>query len=134
MSRILLVAGSRSFAPKYDKKWNLVSGWPHSKMVNVFDQASYALDMTFSNVIHGGAQGVDMMAGEWARSKGYPVDVFLPDWDQFGKAAGYMRNRDMVEVATAAIVVWDGRSKGTRHTLDLLDHHLTPYVLVRREP
>lgn len=41
------------------------------------------------------------------------------NWDKYGKSAGYRRNKEMVDIASAAICFWDGKSKGTKHTIDL---------------
>ena len=43
--------------------------------------------------------------------------MFLADWDQFGKSAGYKRNIQMAEHADALIAIWDGKSKGTMHMI-----------------
>lgn len=130
--RALLVAGSRSFHPRFDRGVP-AGGWRVPKMFDVLDQASYALDQTFDEVIHGGARGVDVMAGQWAQQKGYPVRVFDADWAVHGRRAGYVRNQEMVNTCTAGIVVWDGESKGTRHTIDLLITSNKPFVLVVRD-
>lgn len=119
--RHLLVAGSRGF-----------DSWRQDALEHVLNQASYALDMKFGKIIHGGARGVDRMAGIWAESKGYPVSVYPAYWELHGKRAGYIRNSLMVEDADAAIIVWDGKSKGTKHTIDLMTASGKPYVLVVR--
>lgn len=128
--KALLVAGSRSFERVFDRGVP-VSGWSPSYMFDILDQASYALDMTFDTVIHGAARGVDIMAGSWAGRKGYPVVEYPAEWERFGKYAGYRRNVQMVADCAAAILIWDGESKGTRHTLDLLIMAAKPFVLVR---
>lgn len=40
------------------------------------------------------------------------------DWGRFGRAAGSYRNAEMAEYADAAIILWDGESRGT---LDMID-------------
>ena len=40
-------------------------------------------------------------------------------WDIYGKKAGYMRNEEMAKVADALVVFWDGKSKGTKHMIDI---------------
>lgn len=119
----MLVAGSRSFEDCY-----------LDSVFDVLSQASYCLDMTFDQIIHGGAHGVDRMAGKWAFNRGYPVVVYEPDWDGLGRRAGYVRNAEMVADCDAAIVLWDGSSRGTKHTIDLLMKGLDPFVVVLRDP
>ncbi len=121
--RRLLVAGSRTFHT-----------WPLGQVEDMLNQASYALDRTFDVVIHGGAKGVDQIAGLWASHKGYPVTVYPARWDIYGRRAGYIRNKIMVDLAEAALVVWDGKSKGTKHTMDLAVAAGLPLVIVVRNP
>ena len=71
-----------------------------------------------SVVICGGARGADQHGADLAREKGIPVEYYHADWDTYGKAAGYIRNRKMAEVADALIAVWDGQSRGTKNMIE----------------
>jgi hypothetical protein len=70
-------------------------------------------------IISGGAQGVDSIAAGYAEARGLSVVVFLPDWDRFGKSAGMIRNRQIVDAAQEVVAFWDGESRGTKGTIDL---------------
>ena len=70
-------------------------------------------------IVSGHARGADTLGEQYAMEKGYPLDSHPADWDKYGKSAGYRRNQEMVDVAQAAICFWDGKSKGTKHTIDL---------------
>lgn len=70
-------------------------------------------------VVTGGASGVDSAAEAAARERGIEVRVFRPDWEQFGRSAGIIRNRHIVSVAEMVVVFWDGKSRGTKYTIDL---------------
>lgn len=83
-----------------------------------------------SEVIEGGARGVDTIARWWAQGMGIKVTTIRANWKLHGKRAGYLRNATMVQEADQAIVVWDGKSPGTRHTIDLLLTTGTPSVIV----
>lgn len=48
-------------------------------------------------VIHGGARGADYLAGQFANHLGYDVEVHKANWDTYGKRAGYIRNKEMVD-------------------------------------
>jgi hypothetical protein len=50
-----------------------------------------------STIIHGGACGADSLAGSWAVLRKIPQVVFPARWDDFGKAAGILRNQQMLE-------------------------------------
>lgn len=69
-------------------------------------------------IIHGGAQGADALAHAWARDHNVFVTVIRPDWNTHGKAAGPIRNRQMVDVCDEVLALWDGHSRGTQSTIE----------------
>jgi hypothetical protein len=73
-----------------------------------------------TEVVSGGAAGVDTLGERWARAFHLPVQQFLAQWDDLGRGAGFARNREMAEYADALIAVWDGVSKGTSHMVDCM--------------
>jgi hypothetical protein len=66
-----------------------------------------------SEIVSGGARGIDLAGEAWAESYQIPIKRFLPDWDKYGKAAGHIRNGEMANYADALCLVWDGKSKGS---------------------
>lgn len=66
-----------------------------------------------SEVVSGGARGVDQLGEQWAAARGVRVARFVADWERFGRGAGYRRNREMAASADALVAVWDGVSRGT---------------------
>ena len=70
-----------------------------------------------TRIVSGGARGPDGMAERYARDKGIPCDVFAADWANLGKAAGIIRNTDIINAAEAVIAFWDGKSTGTKDSL-----------------
>jgi hypothetical protein len=78
-----------------------------------------ALDsMQITEVVCGGARGVDDCGRQWAISRGIPVKMFPADWDAHGRSAGPIRNRQMAMYADKLIAFWDGKSRGTRNMID----------------
>lgn len=71
-----------------------------------------------TQIISGGARGVDRLAGEYAASHGIAFTEYLADWEKYGKRAGFIRNCVMVGAADAVIAVWDGTSPGTKHSIE----------------
>lgn len=69
-------------------------------------------------VLSGHCQGPDLMGEEYARQRGYVVEVHPADWKQYGKAAGPKRNKEMAAAAHALIAIWDGESRGTKNMID----------------
>jgi hypothetical protein len=79
-----------------------------------------------SEVIEGGAKGVDEIAGLWACKKNIPVTVIEPQWRIHGLAAGPIRNEEMVKLGDAVIAIWNGRSRGTASTINYAKKHGKP--------
>lgn len=75
-------------------------------------------------VVSGGARGVDHAAEQWALRNGLKVEVIRPDWERFGRSAGFRRNEDLVEAIDCLVAFWTGTSKGTEHTIELAKKHL----------
>lgn len=74
-------------------------------------------------VVSGTANGADKLGEKYANEKGYKLKQFPANWDKFGKSAGYKRNEEMAKYAESLIVFWDGKSKGTKHMIDLAEKH-----------
>lgn len=70
-----------------------------------------------TEVVCGGAKGIDKIGEQWAQRKGIPIIYFLPDWNKHKKAAGFVRNKQMVDYADVLIAIWNGKSPGTAHTI-----------------
>ena len=71
-----------------------------------------------TEIIHGGASGADRTAACLAEDFGFTVREFKADWDGEGKSAGFKRNLRMLDESPDLVIAfWDGRSRGTRHTI-----------------
>ena len=71
-----------------------------------------------TEVVSGGAVGIDELGEEWSRKNNVRLTRFIPDWTSYGKAAGVIRNGEMASYAEALIAVWDGKSRGTKNMID----------------
>ena len=81
-------------------------------------------------ILHGNARGVDKVAGIWAYARDMDVKTYPANWEKYGKAAGPIRNKTMAMAADAAILIWDGVSKGTQNSRDLCILHNIPYTMI----
>ena len=70
-------------------------------------------------IVSGTARGADQLGERYAVERGLPIKQFPADWNTYGKSAGYRRNAEMAEYADAAVVFWDGKSRGSKHMIDL---------------
>lgn len=72
-----------------------------------------------TTIISGGARGIDSCAEDFAQASGYWFKLYRADWEKHGKAAGYIRNKEMATAGEALLLIWDGKSKGSKHMRDL---------------
>jgi hypothetical protein len=86
-----------------------------------------------TEVISGTARGVDRLGEQWATNFNIPIRKMPADWDKYQKAAGMIRNRDMAELCDCAVIVWDGKSRGTMGMISELKRLGKPYYLVIME-
>lgn len=70
-----------------------------------------------TEIVSGGARGVDAIGEAWGRQRGLKVKRFPADWKTHGRRAGPIRNRQMAEYADVLVAVWDGRSRGTENMI-----------------
>ena len=72
-------------------------------------------------LVSGHARGADSLAERFAAESGIPIQVFPAEWKKYGKAAGPIRNRVMLDYAKEETPVvaafWDGQSRGTGNML-----------------
>ena len=93
-----------------------------SRSITSYGLVKYVIILSnfdITEIVSGRARGVDRLGERWATENSIPIKYFPADWEQYGKAAGFVRNSEMVEYADAVIAIWDGKSKGTEHTINL---------------
>lgn len=85
-----------------------------------------------TEVVSGGARGIDLLAIEWAEKHGILCTKIDADWKKYGKVAGYKRNYVMLEYIGKngqCIVIWDGKSSGSKHMADICKYDGLPVYL-----
>jgi hypothetical protein len=83
-----------------------------------------------SMLLSGGAKGADSLAEIYAREKNIELKRLVPDWSTYGRAAGMIRNKDIVAEAEQVVAFWDGKSKGTKHSIELAKKIGVPVLVV----
>ena len=71
-----------------------------------------------SELVSGGAVGVDSSAKAYALKNNIPIKEFLPDYDSFGKRAPLIRNIEIIKYADIVIAFWDRKSHGTKFVIE----------------
>lgn len=74
--------------------------------------------LVITEVVSGGATGVDRLGERWAKSRDIPIALFPADWSTHGKAAGPIRNKQMAEYADALIAIRRGFTPGTANMIE----------------
>lgn len=96
----------------------LVCGSRHFKDYALL--SSKLSEICISELIHGAARGADTLAGRFAEERGIPVKSFPADWATYGKAAGPIRNKQMLDEGQPELVV-AFRYSGSRGTQNMID-------------
>lgn len=72
-------------------------------------------------IVSGHARGADTYAEDYASANRIRCKVFAADWAKYGRPAGPIRNRQMMQYASeengAVLAFWDGKSKGTKNMI-----------------
>ena len=71
-----------------------------------------------TEIVSGGAKGVDTSAKEYADAQGIKLTEFLPEYGRYGRGAPLKRNISIVEYADLVLAFWDGKSRGTKFVID----------------
>lgn len=88
-----------------------------SRGLNVDDFGKY-LPKDTTEIVSGGAKGVDACAREYALIHGLKLTEYLPEYSRYGRAAPLRRNISIIENADRVLAFWDGSSRGTKHVID----------------
>lgn len=71
-----------------------------------------------TEIVSGGAKGIDTCAREYANTHNIKLTEFLPEYDKFGRSAPLKRNLLIIDYADEVIAFWDGTSTGTKYVID----------------
>ncbi|NLZ45751.1 MAG: DUF2493 domain-containing protein [Clostridiales bacterium] len=71
-----------------------------------------------TEIIIGGAKGVDTCAREYALTNNIKLTEFLPEYEKFGKYAPLKRNITILKNTDYVLAFWDGKSRGTRYVIE----------------
>jgi len=104
-----------------------------------FDLMEYSIDkhiglyVTIKKIISGGANGADTLAEDFADKYGIEKKIYYAEWGnlkvelcvvrenhrgKYNVLAGFNRNTKIAEACDKAIAFWDGKSTGTKDTID----------------
>lgn len=88
-----------------------------SRGLRVSDFSKYLPEGT-TELVSGGARGIDTCARNYARANGIKITEFLPDYNEYGVRAPHIRNDQIIKYADHVVAFWDGSSRGTKSVID----------------
>lgn len=71
-----------------------------------------------TEIVSGGARGIDTCAREYAIAHGIKLTEFLPEYEKYGRSAPLKRNITIIENADLVLAFWDGTSRGRKFVID----------------
>ena len=71
-----------------------------------------------TEIVSGGAKGIDTCAKDYALRHGLKLTEFLPEYEKYGRGAPLRRNITIIEYADFVLAFWDGSSRGTKFVID----------------
>ena len=71
-----------------------------------------------TEIVSGGARGIDRCARAYAKSHNIKLTEFLPEYERYGRSAPIKRNLQIIRYADMVLAFWDGKSHGTRFVIE----------------
>ena len=88
-----------------------------SRNLSIYNLNKY-IPTNATEIVSGGAKGIDTCAKEFALKHNIKLTEFLPEYNIFGKAAPIRRNHKIVDYSDEVLAFWDGKSKGTKSVIE----------------
>lgn len=112
----LAIVGSRTFS-NYDNF--------EQHVLDTLKEWDYDVK-SIEKIISGGAKGADTLAKMFANNHGIHLVEYLPDWNKHGKAAGIIRNADIVNACDHIIAFPSKNGKGTQNSIQRAQNSVPP--------
>jgi hypothetical protein len=98
------IIGSRDACGSEEERYKIICG---------------AVPVNCTEIVSGGAEGIDTLAERYAREHSLMFKKFEPEYYKYGKNAPLMRNAQIIEYANLILAFWDGKSRGTAQAVKL---------------
>lgn len=120
----VIIAGSR-----YKDKTNKIPFDDFKLVIDAVKRSGFEI----TEVVSGRAIGADQLGEQYATLSDIPIKEMPANWSLNGKSAGVIRNIEMAKYADAAIIIWDGKSTGSRHMINEMIRKNKPYFVALTE-
>ena len=95
----------------------------------ILDEISDFKDKKILFISGAAKTGADRLIIDWCKEHNYPCREYPAYWDTNGKSAGYMRNNQMLKMATHLVAFWDKKSNGTKNMIDISSAKKIPITI-----
>ena len=107
----IAVIGSRNYTDYYGLE-TVLDEFIESKCGSLYNECQ---------IVSGGATGADTLAEMYANAKDMSIVIFRAEWKKYGRGAGFKRNKDIIDKADVVFAFWDGKSTGTKNSIELAE-------------
>lgn len=115
----LIVAGSRIITDK-ESIFQIID-----KHINYLQFNNHLNSLDDLIIVSGCAKGVDSVALDWAKENNVKYEEYPAQWiNERGirdLSAGFKRNKKMALNSTHLLAIWDGKSRGTSHMIEIME-------------
>ena len=87
-----------------------------------------------TEIVSGGAKGVDTVASQYAQENNIKLTEFLPEYNRYKRGAPLKRNIQIAEYADKVLAFWDGKSRGTKFVIDYCKNSNIPVEVIVVNP
>jgi len=114
----IAIVGGRDFSD-----YNLLS--------KVLDEFKENQSNQITTMISGGAKGADTLGKQWAEENNIQTLIFKAEWQIYGRGAGPIRNKKIIENADFVLAFWDGKSRGTANSINICRETNTKHKIIK---
>lgn len=101
-----------------------------SRNISNIDISEY-IPQSVTEIISGGAKGVDTLAEQYADKHKLSKHIIRPDYQKYpNRSAPIKRNKIIVDCSDSVLAFWDGKSKGTLFTINYAKEQNIPVNVV----
>lgn len=100
-----------------------------SRNAHIDDLEKY-LPTDCTEIVSGGAVGIDRCAADFAKANDIPLKEFLPEYKLYGRAAPIVRNRQIVDYADYVIAFMKGSTPGTLSVIKYCEKLKKPHTVI----
>ncbi len=94
------------------------------------DHLEMYLSAEVTEIVSGGAKGIDTCARQYALAHHIKLTEFLPEYTRYGRGAPLRRNLQIIEYADWVLAFWDGTSRGTQYVIEQCHKRGKPVTVI----